>query len=107
MRDKDFVALYRQLHSLTDDIVYLDLSPNFSRALQYTELWEALTAEAQKGLREADISWNSLQPLLRPDSGADYAVFCGSLYLLGEVIPVLLPHYRGLEEFETMAKAEK
>ena len=107
MRDKDCAALYRQLHSLTDDIVYLDLSPKFSRALQHTELREALTTEEQKGLRGADISWNSLEPLLRPDNGADYAVFCGSLYLLGETIPILLPYYRGLEEFETMLKAEK
>ena len=36
------------------------------------------------------------------DGTADYAVFCGSLFLLGEVIPLLLPHYNGLEEFEEL-----
>ena len=106
MRDKDFAALYRQLHSLSDDIVYLDLSRNFSRALTFTELCAGLNPEEQKGLREAVISRDSLEPLLRPENGADYAVFCGSLYLLVEIIPVLLSYYRGLEEFESMLKAE-
>ena len=42
----------------------------------------------------------ALEALLRDGKGGfDLAVFCGSLYLLGEVIPMLLPHYRGLEWF--------
>ncbi len=107
MRDKNFAALYRQLHSLSADIVFVDLTSVFPRALPFGELNEALTDEERKGLREATISWDSLEPLLRPGKGADYAVFCGSLYLLGEIIPTLLPRYRGLEEFATLMEEEK
>ena len=107
MRDKEFTALYRQLRSVSEDIVYLDLSPAYPRALTVEELRMALTPEEQKGLRAEPISWEAIAPLLRPGNGADYAVVCRSLYLLGEIIPTLLPHYRGLEEFEKMLKEEK
>lgn len=107
MRDKEFTTLYRELRSLSDDIVYLDLSPAFSRALTVEELRDALKPEERTGLRAEKISWESLAPLLRPGNGADYAVVCGSLYLLGEIIPTLLPRYRGLEEFDRMLKEER
>ncbi|HAO98791.1 MAG TPA: hypothetical protein DCQ83_01965 [Fibrobacteres bacterium] len=106
MRDKDFVSLYRQLRAVSDDIVYLDLSKIFSRALTADELRSALVSEESAGLREATITWEELEPLLRSGTGVDYAVFCGSLYLLGEIIPKLLPRYRGLEEFGKMQKEE-
>jgi folylpolyglutamate synthase/dihydropteroate synthase len=107
MRDKDFAALYRQLRTLSDDIVYLDLTATFPRALPFSELCAALAPEERTGLREAPISWEALAPLLLPGGGADFAVVCGSLYLLGEIIPTLLPHYRGLEGFEKMLEEEK
>jgi hypothetical protein len=62
--------------------------------------------EERDGLREASMDWPSLDPLLRPGSGAGYGVVCGSLYLLGEIIPLLLPHYRGLEEFAKLLEEE-
>lgn len=107
MRDKDFTALYRNLRSLSHDITYLDLNRAVPRALTIAELRAALRPEEQEGLREATISWDSLAPLLRPAGGADYAVFCGSLYLLGEIIPTLLPHYRGLEDFGNLLEEER
>ena len=107
MRDKDFTALYRNLRALSHDITYLDLNRIFPRALTIAELRAALRPEEQEGLIEADISWDSLAPLLRPADGADYAVICGSLYLLGEIIPTLLPHYRGLEEFGKLLEGER
>ncbi len=106
MRDKDFAALYKQLRSLSDDIVYLDLAATFPRALPFADLRAGLTEEEREGLREAPISWEALAPLLLSGTGADYAVVCGSLYLLGEIIPTLLPHYRGLEEFGKMLEEE-
>lgn len=106
MGDKDFLSLYTQLRELSDDLVFLDLSQIFPRALTVENLRAALPPEEGKGLRVAVPSWNSLEPLLR-ESGADYAVFCGSLYLLGEIIPTLLPHYRGLEEFKALLEEEK
>jgi len=107
MRDKDFTAVYRQLRAVSGDIVYLDLTAAFPRALPFSELRAALAPEEREGLREAVISWDALAPLLLPEERVDYAVVCGSLYLLGEIIPTLLPHYRGLEEFEKMLEQEK
>jgi dihydrofolate synthase/folylpolyglutamate synthase len=107
MRDKDYSALYRRLHAVSGDVVYLDLSISFPRALTFSELRATLTPEEQIGLQEAAISWEALAPLLLPGSGADFGVVCGSLYLLGEIIPTLLPHYRGLEGFERMLEEEK
>lgn len=49
----------------------------------------------------------ALEPLLRRGDGMEAAVFCGSLYLLGEVIPVLAPFYEGLEEFERLRREDE
>jgi dihydrofolate synthase/folylpolyglutamate synthase len=106
MRDKDFLSVYRCLRELSSDIVHLDLTRSFSRALAAADLREALSPEERDGLREASMDWPSLDPLLRPGSGAGYGVVCGSLYLLGEIIPLLLPHYRGLEEFAKLLEEE-
>ena len=108
MRDKEYLSVYRALRAVTEDIVFLDMSSLFPRALAYEDLYAELS-QAMEGsgegpplkfpLREASLAWDSIEPLLRSGSGADYAVFCGSLFLLGEVIPLLLPHYQGLEDF--------
>ena len=45
-------------------------------------------------------------PLLEADSGADGAVFCGSLYLLGAVIPLLAERYEGLDEFAALKRED-
>jgi dihydrofolate synthase/folylpolyglutamate synthase len=106
MRDKDVASLYRMLRTVTEDVVYLDLGSAFPRALQARELQARLDPDERAGLREAAVAWKDLEPLLRP-GGADYAVLCGSLYLLGAVIPLLLPHYRGLEEFGKLLDEER
>ena len=116
MRDKDFLEVYRALRAITDDIVFIDMSALFPRALPAAEFRAALSAASDVPtpdggrLREASLTFEGLEPLLRRVSGAensvDYAVFCGSLFLLGEVIPLLLSHYQGLEEFEELV-AEK
>jgi dihydrofolate synthase/folylpolyglutamate synthase len=107
MRDKEFLAVHRTLRALTGDLVYVDLAAVFPRALTAAELAEELRAETAgegSGIREAPLSWEGLAPLLRAGSGADYAVFCGSLFLLGEAIPLLMEPYAGLEEFEELAR---
>lgn len=115
MRDKEFLAAHRTLSAITDDLVYVDLASVFPRALPGDELQaEILRERAREApsrdtpepalLRQAALSWEALEPLLRRDSGADYAVFCGSLFLLGEVIPRLLLRYAGLEAFEELAR---
>ncbi len=107
MRDKEVAALYRRLRAVSHDIVYLELGDAFPRALRADELRAQLKPEELHGLRVAPVAWEALAPLLRPGEGADFAVVCGSLYLLGEVIPKLLPHYRGLEEFAQLLAEEE
>jgi dihydrofolate synthase/folylpolyglutamate synthase len=109
MRDKEYLPLYRSLRTVSNDLVYLDLSAVFPRALPAAELRAAVAAAEGAGaaaeLREEALTWEVLEPLLlrSGEAGeADYAVFCGSLFLLGEIIPLLLPHYQGLEEFEAL-----
>jgi dihydrofolate synthase/folylpolyglutamate synthase len=99
MRDKDYVEVCALLRSLSSDLVFVDLSAANPRALSAAALRETLSPDAGV-VRDCPPDWKALEPLLRADSGCDAAVFCGSLYLLGAVIPLLAPFYRGLEAFE-------
>ena len=106
MRDKEYLSVYRALRTVTDDVVFLDMSALFPRALPFSELRDELNIQygEEAPVRAVPLTWEGIEPLLQSgaDSAADYAVFCGSLFLLGEVIPLLLPHYNGLEEFEEL-----
>jgi dihydrofolate synthase/folylpolyglutamate synthase len=102
MRDKDYTGIHALLRSLSSDLVFVDLSQLYPRALSAAELRGALPPAEAAQLRVIAPIWDELAPLLSPESGADSAVFCGSLYLLGAVIPLLAPHYPGLEEFEKL-----
>lgn len=106
MRDKDYLALYQLLRTLSDDLVFVDLPMNFPRALSSQEFRAALTPSESAGLRDCLPSREALEPLLRDGSGADYAVFCGSLFLLGAVMPLLATHYTGLEECARLAEED-
>jgi dihydrofolate synthase/folylpolyglutamate synthase len=103
MRDKEYRAVYRALRAAASDVVFLDMSALFPRALSFAELKGALEDARESPPRNVPLAWDGIEPLLREGTGADRAVFCGSLFLLGEVIPLLLPHYEGLEEFEELA----
>lgn len=106
MRDKDFAAVYRSVKGFASDVLFLSLEGRYPRALSFADLEATLSPEERVGLRPFPMEAGALEKLLRiPASAAegekpyDLAVACGSLYLLGEVIPMLLPHYRGLEGF--------
>jgi dihydrofolate synthase / folylpolyglutamate synthase len=99
MHDKDYTAMHALLTSLSGDLVFVDLSPQYPRALPAAALRASLAPAVAAALRDVPATREALLPLLRPDSGADCAVFCGSLYLLGTVIPLLADEYEGLEEF--------
>jgi dihydrofolate synthase/folylpolyglutamate synthase len=113
MSDKDYAGLYAILHALSDDLVFIDLSATNPRALSGETLLSTLTDLTGRGALSGDAgiriitpAWDALEPLLRADSGADSAIFCGSLYLLGEVIPLLAPRYEGLEEFKCLVRED-
>lgn len=124
MRDKDFVSVYRSVKGFAAEVWFVPLEAKFPRALPYADLIAALAPEERAALRPFPLDAESLAALLRapgdstaaPASAAtasapspvpssippaipDLVVICGSLYLLGEVIPMLLPHYRGLSWF--------
>jgi dihydrofolate synthase/folylpolyglutamate synthase len=102
MRDKEYLAVYGALRAVTEDVVFLDMSALFPRALPFAELKGALEDARESPPRNIPLGWDAIEPLLRAGTNADHAVFCGSLFLLGEVIPLLLPYYQGLEEFEDL-----
>jgi dihydrofolate synthase/folylpolyglutamate synthase len=106
MSDKDYSGLITTLYAISGDLVFVDLSASNPRALPATVLRAAWpTAVPPETLRVINPTPEALEPLLRTGSGADATLFCGSLYLLGAVIPHLAAHYPGLEEFEKL-KAE-
>lgn len=107
MKDKDVAAVYRAVHGFAAEVLFVPLAKRFPRALTLPEL-EAALAETgaaspgdRAGLREFLLEAGALEDLLKPGAphGADMVVVCGSLYLLGEVIPLLTAHYRGLHAF--------
>jgi len=95
MRDKDHESVLTALHENCAEVIWLPLWEHFPRALNPQE--NGVTGPFPA------LTWDGLRPWLLPDSGADAVVVCGSLYLLGEVIPLLLEAYPGLEPFRDLA----
>jgi dihydrofolate synthase / folylpolyglutamate synthase len=116
MADKDFGTLFTSLCALSSDLVFVDLSATNPRALtaaglenllpvsRASELIPSQRVTTPPNIRVITPTTEELEPLLRAESGADRAVFCGSLFLLGAVIPLLEPLYEGLEEFTGMTE---
>jgi dihydrofolate synthase/folylpolyglutamate synthase len=103
MRDKDVAGVYASIRGFASRVLFLPLDGKFPRALPYAELEGALASPRSIPIRVPEpmpLEAGPLEALLRDrEGGFDLAVFCGSLYLLGEVIPLLLPHYPGLGWF--------
>jgi dihydrofolate synthase/folylpolyglutamate synthase len=101
MRDKDAASVVRALRSFAAEIAFVPLE-RYPRALGFAELGTALASAgvAAAGIREFPLETAALDDLLRPSPGKpDLVVACGSLYLLGELIPRLVPWYPDLEPF--------
>jgi dihydrofolate synthase/folylpolyglutamate synthase len=107
MRDKDVPAVARALSGISGDLVFVNLSARYPRALSGDEARALLPTEGFPGLRVIRPEGGELEPLLRPGAGAEEAVFCGSLFLLGEVIPLLANFYGGLGEFAQMHREDE
>ena len=107
MRDKEYAQVYRTIRTFADEVYFLPLDGKFPRALTYPELCAALAPEERAGLQSFPLELSALESLLiAPPPGSpaspapfDLVVACGSLYLLGELIPLLLPGYSGLGWF--------
>jgi hypothetical protein len=128
MRDKDAAAVYREVRRFARRIRFVPLDDRYPRALTLAELRALLAGEgggdaagveraedstdAEEGARAADLAalrefprdaeeaGRTLDALLREGGeGPDLVVVCGSLYLLGSLIPRLIPMYPGLAWF--------
>ncbi len=110
MRDKNYKEVLDQVLSFADKIYFYPLEEKFPRALSYSDLIAGLTSKAKDRIQE--LSPSSFNEKLSSDNfssdlsskPADLIVICGSLYLLGEVIPRLLPFYPDLEPFRDLVE---
>lgn len=111
MRDKDYLEVFRQVLTFADQVGFISLEKKFPRALPYSELVAGLSKEEQAKVISFNPNPISIDEILKNrtkekmDSEtlemqkADLVVVCGSLYLLGEVIPMLLPYFKDLSWF--------
>jgi folylpolyglutamate synthase/dihydropteroate synthase len=112
MKDKDVTAVYRGIGGFASRILFLPLDAKFPRALPFADLERALAESAGPehhgtlALRPFPLEALALERLLAAsgpgsaaEEGFDLAVICGSLYLLGEVIPMLWNRYPQLAWF--------
>ncbi len=107
MKDKDVASVYRAVAGFASEIRFVPLAPKFPRALTLPELEAVLAAAILPVPAEFPLAADSLADLLRAPadagrpagSGPDLVVVCGSLYLLGEIIPLLATLYGGLAWF--------
>lgn len=127
MKDKDAAALVRTVATFAEEIRFAPLAEKFPRAMTLPELERALAEDPvgtapPPAVGEFPLEAAALEALTRADapapsapsgpSGAsghgdgpvagarpDLVVVCGSLYLIGEIIPLLLPFYPGLAWF--------
>jgi dihydrofolate synthase/folylpolyglutamate synthase len=101
MRDKDVAGVYRSIRGFADRVLFLPLEARFPRALPFAGLEALIPPGDRNGLDCLPLDGPALEAALREaEATFDLAVVCGSLYLIGEVIPMLAPHYRGLAWFD-------
>ncbi len=116
MRDKDFSAVIESVLRFASEVRFVSLEAKYPRALRYSELVHAMEPSERIKVQPIELKPETMRTLLSRNSGAnsdhpipletvlpDLVVVCGSLYLLGEVIPMLLPYYPGLGWFQQFA----
>jgi dihydrofolate synthase/folylpolyglutamate synthase len=106
MKDKDYAAVCRRVLSFAETLAFVPLEAKFPRALAFAELEAALAPAERARVEPLPLSPGALEAWIREAAapgGPDLIVACGSLYLLGELIPRLLPLYPQLAWFERFA----
>lgn len=104
MKDKDYAGVARGVLAFAERMRFIPLGPAFPRALAFADLEAALSPEERARIDLFPLEAGSLEAWLRAPAGApDLIVACGSLYLLGELIPRLAPLYPGLAWFMRFA----
>lgn len=104
MKDKDYAAVFRRVLAFSERIRFVPLGDEFPRALAFAELQAALSPEERERVEPFPLAPGAVEAWLRAPSGSpDLIVACGSLYLLGKLIPHLVPLYPGLAWFRRFA----
>jgi dihydrofolate synthase/folylpolyglutamate synthase len=104
MKDKDYAAVFRSVLGFAARVTFVPLGEAFPRALSFAELEAALSPEERARIDVLPPGPGALEAWLRAPEGApDLVVACGSLYLLGTLIPRLVPLYPGLAWFRRFA----
>jgi len=114
MKDKDYASVFRRVLGFSERILFIPLGEEFPRALSFAELEAALSPDERARVEAFPLAPGALEAWLRSTHlrapgpralrpGADLVVACGSLYLLGKLIPQLAPLYPGLGWFRQFA----
>jgi dihydrofolate synthase / folylpolyglutamate synthase len=120
MKDKDYATVARRVLAFAERVRFVPLGQEFPRALAFEELEAALSPEERARVdafpldtgvgagveagEKAGGKAGTLEAWLRaPEGEPDLIVACGSLYLLGKLIPRLEPLYPGLAWFRRFA----
>jgi dihydrofolate synthase/folylpolyglutamate synthase len=106
MKDKDAAAMVRTIAGFAEEVRFVPLEGRFARALTFPDLEQALGG-AVPDLGEFPLDAAAVEELTRAEALASsggparpgLVVVCGSLYLIGAMIPLLAPHYPGLAWF--------
>ncbi len=105
MKDKDLSSIRESLFAFSEQVFFASLL-KYSRALTSEDWLAQLSASLREKNSSLVLSDKNLLSLLKDPEAVQAQtplIICGSLYLLGEVIPLLLPHYAGLEYFAQFA----
>src|SRR6185369_3529352 len=98
-------SVFRRVLGFSERILFIPLGEEFPRALGFGELEAALSPEERARVDAFPLSPGALEAWLRSTGAAasggegpsslrtDLVVACGSLYLLGKLIPQLTPLY--------------
>ena len=100
MKDKDYAGICRSVLGFAESVRFVPLDEKFPRALPYAELEASLSEAERRRVQPLALERATLEAVVtEAPGGSDLIVACGSLYLLGELIPKLIPYSPGLNGF--------
>jgi dihydrofolate synthase/folylpolyglutamate synthase len=99
MADKDYKRILKMVQALGEKHLYAELT-EYKRALSFKEVKKMYT-DRPCPWSSFTINKHSMEGLIKSlDPEAGLLIICGSFYLLGKVIPLLVPYFSDLDFFQ-------